>query len=102
MARYRSFATAEWRPVGAYDRSAPVNPGFRCAAPWAIEFDPFGVGISATNKLTKQNGLKSQLGRPADASGLSYWLQAFAKAQTNQGVVAGFAGSAEYYDDHTS
>jgi hypothetical protein len=23
-----------------------VNPGFRCAAPWAIESDPFGVEIN--------------------------------------------------------
>ena len=40
-----SFGTSvEWRPVGAYHRFGAPNPGFRCAAPWAIEYDPVGVG----------------------------------------------------------
>ena len=34
----------ECRPVGANDPDGETNPGFRCAPPWAIEYDPFGVG----------------------------------------------------------
>jgi hypothetical protein len=42
------------------------------------------------------------LGRAADADGLAYWLKQFADGQTNEDVIAGFTGSAEYYDQHTS
>ena len=33
----------EFRPVGAKRFIASDHPGLRCAAPWAIEYDPFGV-----------------------------------------------------------
>jgi hypothetical protein len=36
--------SGECRPVGAYNSFCYANPGFRCAAPWAIEYDPLGVG----------------------------------------------------------
>jgi hypothetical protein len=42
------------------------------------------------------------LGRAADPDGLAYWLQQFANGQTNEDVIAGFTGSQEYYDEHTS
>ena len=42
------------------------------------------------------------LGRAADAGGITYWLAQFANGQTNEDVIAGFTGSAEYYDEHTS
>ncbi|HWB14452.1 MAG TPA: DUF4214 domain-containing protein [Pirellulales bacterium] len=41
------------------------------------------------------------LGRPADAQGLQFWLQQFAAGKTNEDVIAGFTGSAEYYQDKT-
>jgi hypothetical protein len=37
------------------------------------------------------------LGRSADPGGLAYWLQQFAAGATNEDVIAGFTGSAEYY-----
>ncbi|HVC96995.1 MAG TPA: DUF4214 domain-containing protein [Pirellulales bacterium] len=42
------------------------------------------------------------LGRAADSGGLADWLRQFAYGATNEDVIAGFTGSAEYYDDHTS
>jgi uncharacterized protein (TIGR03067 family) len=36
--------SGESRPVGAYGLVADVNPGLRCAAPWAVEFGPFRAG----------------------------------------------------------
>jgi hypothetical protein len=36
------------------------------------------------------------LGRAADAGGLAYWLKQFAAGKTNEDVIAGFTGSAEY------
>ncbi len=42
------------------------------------------------------------LGRTADAGGLAYWLKQFAGGTTNEDVIAGFTGSAEYYEQHTS
>jgi hypothetical protein len=30
-------------PFQGYFIESPPNPGFRFAAPWAIEYDPFGV-----------------------------------------------------------
>jgi hypothetical protein len=42
------------------------------------------------------------LGRAADAGGLDYWLGQFADGKTNEDVIAGFTGSAEYYKEHTS
>ncbi|HEV3344206.1 MAG TPA: DUF4214 domain-containing protein [Pirellulales bacterium] len=41
------------------------------------------------------------LGRAADPQGLQYWLQQFAAGATNEDVIAGFTGSAEYYKDKT-
>ena len=41
------------------------------------------------------------LGRAADSGGLAYWLGQFAAGQTNEDVIAGFTGSAEYYQEHT-
>ena len=41
------------------------------------------------------------LGRAADSGGLTYWLQQFAAGATNEDVIAGFTGSAEYYKDKT-
>jgi hypothetical protein len=41
------------------------------------------------------------LGRAADPGGLAYWLQRFADGATNEDVIAGFTGSAEYYKDKT-
>ncbi|HWB11433.1 MAG TPA: DUF4214 domain-containing protein [Pirellulales bacterium] len=41
------------------------------------------------------------LGRAADPAGLTYWLQRFADGATNEDVIAGFTGSAEYYKDKT-
>ena len=43
-ARTQPRASGEWRPVGAYGFSYAANPGFRCAPPWAMEYDPLGVG----------------------------------------------------------
>jgi hypothetical protein len=40
----RRGAAGESRPVGAYDVFRPVDPGFRCAAPWAMELGRFGAG----------------------------------------------------------
>jgi uncharacterized protein YkwD len=42
------------------------------------------------------------LGRAADPGGLTYWLQQFAGGATNEDVIAGFTGSTEYYNEHTS
>ncbi len=42
------------------------------------------------------------LGRAADAGGLDFWLAQFAAGQTNEDVIAGFTGSAEYYKKHTT
>jgi uncharacterized repeat protein (TIGR01451 family) len=42
------------------------------------------------------------LGRAADPGGLTYWLQQFADGATNEDVIAGFTGSAEYYKEHTA
>ena len=42
------------------------------------------------------------LGRPADPAGLQFWLAQFAAGQTNEDVIAGFTGSAEYYKEHTT
>ena len=33
----------EWRPVGAYGFISVVNPGLRCAPPWAVELRTFGA-----------------------------------------------------------
>jgi len=41
------------------------------------------------------------LGRATDPGGLAYWLQQFAAGATNEDVIAGFTGSAEYYKDKT-
>ncbi|HEV3342745.1 MAG TPA: DUF4214 domain-containing protein [Pirellulales bacterium] len=41
------------------------------------------------------------LGRAADPGGLAYWLQQFTAGATNEDVIAGFTGSAEYYRDKT-
>ncbi|HEV3343815.1 MAG TPA: DUF4214 domain-containing protein [Pirellulales bacterium] len=41
------------------------------------------------------------LGRAADPGGLTYWLTQFAAGATNEDVIAGFTGSAEYYKDKT-
>ena len=41
------------------------------------------------------------LGRAADPGGLTFWLAQFAAGQTNEDVIAGFTGSAEYYKEHT-
>lgn len=41
------------------------------------------------------------LGRGADPDGLNYWLTQFSAGQTNEDVIAGFTGSAEYYKDKT-
>jgi phosphatidylinositol-3-phosphatase len=41
------------------------------------------------------------LGRTADQGGLQYWLGQFANGATNEDVIAGFTGSAEYYKDKT-
>ena len=40
------------------------------------------------------------LGRSADDAGLAYWLTQFAHDETNEDVIAGFTGSAEYYAKH--
>jgi len=40
----RSGDSPEYRPVGAYAFLWLANPGLRCAAPWAMEFGPFGAG----------------------------------------------------------
>jgi hypothetical protein len=40
------------------------------------------------------------LGRAADEAGLEYWLGQFAAGETNEDVIAGFTGSAEYYAEH--
>jgi hypothetical protein len=42
------------------------------------------------------------LGRAANTDGSAYWLGQFAAGKTNEDVVAGFTGSAEYYKRHTS
>ena len=42
------------------------------------------------------------LGRAADPGGLAYWLSQFANGQTNEDVIAGFTGAAEYYKEKTS
>jgi hypothetical protein len=39
-----SFQSGECRPVGADELARAANPGLRCAAPWAMEFGPFGAG----------------------------------------------------------
>jgi hypothetical protein len=49
----------EWRPFRAMVRSRFANPGLRCAAPWAIEYDPFGVEGRAENASEKQDDLFS-------------------------------------------
>ncbi len=41
------------------------------------------------------------LGRTADTGGLDFWLSQFAVGKTNEDVIAGFTGSAEYYKQHT-
>jgi len=41
------------------------------------------------------------LGRAADQQGLQYWLQQFAAGATNEDVITGFTGSAEYYKEKT-
>lgn len=41
------------------------------------------------------------LGRAADSGGLTYWLSQFAAGATNEDVIAGFTGSAEYYKEKT-
>lgn len=42
------------------------------------------------------------LGRAADPGGLAYWIGQFADGKTNEDIIAGFTGSAEYYQEHTS
>jgi hypothetical protein len=42
------------------------------------------------------------LGRAADADGLAFWLGQFGDGKTNEDVIAGFTGSAEYYKEKTS
>ncbi|MGH7139591.1 MAG: DUF4214 domain-containing protein, partial [Pirellulales bacterium] len=42
------------------------------------------------------------LGRAADPDGLSYWLSQFADGEANEDVIAGFTGSAEYYQERTT
>lgn len=41
------------------------------------------------------------LGRQPDDAGLAYWLRQFAAGETNEDVIAGFTGSAEYYQEHS-
>jgi hypothetical protein len=41
------------------------------------------------------------LGRSADPNGLDFWLSQFAAGATDEDVIAGFTGSAEYYDEHS-
>src|SRR5262249_47359892 len=41
------------------------------------------------------------LGRPADPSGLNYWLAQLAAGQTNEDIIAGFSGSTGYYQEQT-
>lgn len=61
------------------------------------------IANSAENNSQIINGdYQHYLGRPADSAGLGYWLSQFAAGETNEDVIAGFTGSAEYYQKHTS
>ena len=61
------------------------------------------IANSAENNSQIINGdYQHYLGRPADSAGLGYWLSQFADGETNEDVIAGFTGSAEYYQKHTS
>ena len=60
------------------------------------------IANSSENQTQLINGAYLQyLGRSADAGGLSYWLAQFAGSQTSEDLIAGFTGSAEYYEDQT-
>ena len=59
------------------------------------------AGSAENNSQLINADYQHYLGRPADPGGLNYWLAQFAAGQTNEDVIAGFTGSAEYYKDKT-
>jgi hypothetical protein len=60
------------------------------------------ISTSTENNAQLINGdYEHYLGRPADSAGLQYWLNQFADGATNEDVIAGFTGSAEYYKNKT-
>ena len=61
-----------------------------------------GISTSQENNSNLINAdYEHYLGRAADPQGLQFWLQQFAAGKTNEDVIAGFTGSAEYYKDKT-
>jgi hypothetical protein len=62
-----------------------------------------GISNSQENDTNLiQADYEHYLGRAADAGGLEYWLNQFADGQTNEDLIGGFTGSAEYYKEKTS
>jgi hypothetical protein len=59
LATPRVIDAGEWRPVGADACPLAANPGLRCAPPWAMEYDPFGVG-SHTGGVCKAGAAQHQ------------------------------------------
>ena len=52
--------------------------------------------------LTISDDYMHFLGRDPDADGKSYWLKQLADGKHNEDLIAAFAASDEYYQDHTS
>jgi len=60
------------------------------------------AGSTENNTQLINDDYMHYLGRPADPGGIAFWLSQFAAGKTNEDVIAGFTGSAEYYKEHTS
>jgi hypothetical protein len=60
----RDMPIRESRPVGAENFIAGMYPGFRCAPPWAMESDPFGVDgyvpLPASSRAAGLDGVQAE------------------------------------------
>jgi hypothetical protein len=73
----------------------------------SAQFARYQVALSIAGSQENNTNLINDdyfqyLGRAAGPGGLTYWLQQFADGATNEDLIAGFTGSAEYYKEHTS
>ena len=95
------FAPQEQYVTAVYEEVMGQTPDAKGLAYWSQQLDPGAAISSVAKSIAHSDDYFHYLGRAADAGGLSYWLQQFSAGKTNEDLIAGFTGSAEYDKEHT-
>ena len=95
------FAPQEQYVTAVYEEVMGQTPDAKGLAYWSQQLDPGAAISSVAKSIAHSDDYFHYLGCTADAGGLSYWRQQFSAGKTNEDLIAGFTGSAEYDKEHT-